>query len=270
MMIVILRALVTMIFLVGTFSPNTSTASAWAKTCPVLDKVENGRHRCTNDKFTPGTTCTLVCEDGFEHNEPCIGDNECVDDDMGDPMWDMITPLCIPITSPTTAASVIAATIAATVAPTTSSTPTLCYSTPFATNKTSYVEAKSRCENYTDGHLWTPTNSHQQQLPLYGFVTGGIWTSASKSSNTRFEWRNKVEVEAYPYSVVADITAEKTLPTSFVRGSKTIVGSLIWNGGQPNMGNDALVAAPNHNYGVLLHTAQYVAHLKVICEHKCV
>ena len=108
------------------------------------------------------------------------------------------------------------------------------------------------------------------QICYSGFSTGGIWTSASKSSNTRFEWRNKVEVEAFPYSVVADITADKTLPTSFVRGSKTIVGSLIWNGGQPNMGNDALVAAPNHNYGVLLHTAPYSTDHKVICEHKCV
>ena len=77
------------------FFPCTHTASAWAETCPVLDEVKNGRHRCTNDKLTPGTVCTLVCDPGYHHDEPCIGDNECVDDALGDPMWDMMTPLCI-------------------------------------------------------------------------------------------------------------------------------------------------------------------------------
>merc|ERR1739838_262561 len=161
-----------------------------------------------------------------------------------------------------------AATTASATASTTSSPPTLCYSTPFGLNKTSFEESKSKCENYTDGHLWTPTNSHQKQLPI-GFSVGGIWTDSSKSSAKSFEWRNKVEVEAFPYSVVADITAARKLPPNFVPGSKTIVGSLIWNGGQPNMKNEALVASPNHNYGVLLGTEKYSEKNKVICQHRC-
>jgi len=180
-------------------------------------------------------------------------------------MWDMITPLCVPITSQTTAASVIASAEL-------SSTSIPCYSFPFGIVNKSYKEAKAKCATFIEGHLWTPTNPHQKQLPS-GFVKQWMWTSASMNLTGEFVWENQQKVTALPYSVRYDLFDGRTLPTDFVRGSNERIGSLVWgNSGQPNMeeGNDVVDAYTNPPYGVFLYITSSPSNVRrVVCEHRC-
>ena len=104
-----------------------------------------------------------------------------------------------------------------------------------------------------------------------------MWTSATKNTTGKFVWENQAEVRAFPSFVRDEVRDGRKLPTSFVRGSEKLIGSLLWNDGQPDMreGTDVIIANVQLPYGVFLQTTLYdhtitrYDALRVLCEHRC-